>query len=1345
VYGSVGEQLRRAVSASLQRQLRWLTLDSPTSAAAPLRAARRALDQADLPLALRQFDRAWRCSREQTPTLASLYAQLLYLEGSDDHAALHLLRHAGRLGPDPDLSALKSLLLGRLRLLDEARGELQAALLSLCAVPGGLLSLAATALIDGPICNTPGWVGWGPDLSLVGAFCVGESFDTVEVDFGQGPVTHLLRPEMRTDPRTFRLQLEPPAEGVSVKISSRGTALLGSGLQTPRAFHWDARASGRERSLSGWARLGWNPHRPLRLRAEDEYGAHALIKTSGAPQPGWRWPFELRLPVTDLRGHSISLSGRLPDGRWEPFPDGPLLLASAVRRPGLRRALRVRRTARRHDTAQRRAKPTRYTDVVIPVHGNRTEALACIGSVLSTLDTRTRVVVIDDASADPALAKALTALAKAGRIVLLRNAHNLGYAASVNRAIALHRRRDVVLLNSDTRVFSGWLARLRAAAYSAPKIGTVTPLTNHGSVASYPKLSSAAMDPKSGRALQTLCASTHAGLSADIPVGVGFCMFVRRDCLDAVGALDQEVFGSGYGEEVDFCLRARARGWSHRLAADTFVYHAGGASFGTRRAALLDRSQRLLNLRYPGYDRAIEHFLRRDPLHGMRRALDEARLRALGGRVVLLVTLALPGGVNRLVAERCHALRAAGQLPLLLRPKKAGDFRHCELWTDAAELPNLRYDIPSELSALRALLSSLPLAGIELHHFLHLDARLIEVIRALRVPYDVFVHDYSWICPRITLIDGSGHYCGEPEIQVCDACVRRHGTNLGRSIGVGKLRARSTQWLRGARRVTAPSHDTALRFERYFPGLQIAVQPLSTPIEPSRSIATVPGVRGSRRVRVALVGTICEHKGYRILLACARDAATRDLPLEFVVVGSSERDPPLLATGRVFITGPYAEAEAPHLLKRERPDVGWCASVWPETWCYTLDYLLEAGVPVLGFDVGAIAERLRTAKRCELMPLQLVPRDINDRLLRLAMDGDGEPVTQSIRPSSEIKPMPQEPEQPSLETAPDAAGLSASIQVLPLPPGLYLFSVQSGRSAASPRGDEPLSLPAIHIGLGPGVRAEQVEFMAGPNTEGAWLFAVGDLLITRVRSPGATLVMSSVRAPGGDFLSIKVERLEARLEAAAGATALAPSTAAAVTGAADQQTASESGSVPANGSLLPIEVTAHVRSRGDMRFADGSWAGRIAPGLWIESFAIQPLRQFAAHDVEYKGLTGSGFETPWVSDAKMCGTKGMSVPLVGFAVRLKSGSATAGYDCEYSGHFQSGATIGPLRNGAPCRSAVANDPLEGIQLHFTKRTPAVTATEAVTSSVAADAKPRGNDKSKGAEASPPRVRASRRS
>ena len=272
--------------------------------------------------------------------------------------------------------------------------------------------------------------------------------------------------------------------------------------------------------------------------------------------------------------------------------------------------------------------------------------------------------------------------------------------------------------------------------------------------------------------------------------------------------------------------------------------------------------------------------------------------------------------------------------------------------------------------------------------------------------------------------------------------------------------------------------------------------------------------------------------------------------------------------------------------------------------------------------------------------------------------------------------------------------LSASVQVLPLPAGLYLFSVKSA-SDASGESNGQLRVPAMHVGLGPGVRSDQVEFIAGPATAGAWLFAKEDLLVTKVGNSGATLILTSVRGPGGQALTIKVERLDNRGEEAVAQPALSAAPPVAVAAEATH-------AAPAN--ELPLRVTAHVRTRGDMIFTNAPWAGRVGPGLWIESFSVRPLDGFTAKDIEYKALTGSGFETPWLSDEAMCGTKGMAVPLVGFAVRLKrNGTNPVSYDCEYSGYFKSGLTVGPLRNGAPCRSTVANDPLEGIQLRLALR------------------------------------------
>jgi GT2 family glycosyltransferase len=1318
----IAELTRTSLSTIVSDALRATPPDRTVARA--LTGIRRALCD-DLGVALRQVDRAWREMPEFAPIFAPIYARLLALDGMDFIAALRMLDAALESSPDPDLAALRVYALLRLQRTDEACPALEAALHHYCIDPDGLLARVGGELLHASGVSLPGWIGRGSDLSLVGELEPAEP-NVLEIRIDGGlPVTHMVAHLSRDGYRRFSLPCPKLDGGKRLAVSCRGINLLGgeAAMQPPSSVDGRVRSCGRR--VSGWARVGWLPSTPVTLRVEDEHGGGAELRSARHANPGWRWPFSVNLRAAKIAGNRIHISARFPDGSWHPLPDAPLLLEPAVR-GGLGLPLGPWKECAPDEGQRTAVCRAKVTDIIIPVHGGRRETLACIESVRGTQGAHARIVVVDDASEDPELGAALDDLEAAGVIQLLRNAQNLGFVAAANRGLKRNPGHDAVLLNSDTVVFGDWLSRLRAAAYSAPRVGTVTPLSNSGSIASYPHVAGGPTDPPAAGAIHHLAATTFAQARVEIPVGVGFCLFIRRDCLREIGELDVAVFSKGYGEETDFCLRARAKGWSHQLAGDVYVYHAGGVSFGGRRQALMDRSQRLLNVRHPGYDRFIAGFLALDPLHPVRRRLDERRLRAFGGRFVLVVTLALFGGVDRYVTERCRSIKAASLQPLVLRPTAAGKPERCELWTDALEVPNLQFDIPRDLDALRKLLADMNLESVEIQHFMGLDARVVETVRALPVAYDVVVHDYSWICPRVTLIDGSNRYCGEPKISVCQTCVRRNGSKLTENISVTSLRARSAIWLKAARRVIAPSSDAARRLRGYIDDLTVEVRP-HTAASLAAPLARRPSRRGA--LRVALLGAIGTHKGYRVLLECARDARDRELPIEFIVIGHTENDAPLLATGKVFITGRYNEEEAVHLMQREQPDIAWLPSVWPETWCYTLDYALRAALPVAAFNLGAIAERLRSMGVGELMPLDCPAPQINDRLLAagrraqvdfiIADKGDTfMPQTRDTDrlPGHITARIPMKNHSNGTESTREKEdSLSASVQVLPLPTGLYLFSVTSAAPPVSGRGE--LSLPAMHVGLGPGVRSDQVEFIAGPSTHGAWLFSTDDLLVTKINGSGATLILTSVRAPLGDVLSIKVERLAERRDEPASAKAAA-STAPAAAGARSRPLETKPLFETAGSALpLPVNIVAHIRTRGDMSFAHVSWAGRVAPGLWIESFSVQPLDRFGAQDIEYKGLTGSGFETPWISDNVACGTRGMATPLVGFAIRLKPSAAAASFDCEYSGYYRSGVVVGPMRNGAPCRSSVANDSLEGIQLRIVERVAATLADNSVSAGV----------------------------
>src|SRR5262249_39068630 len=154
-----------------------------------------------------------------------------------------------------------------------------------------------------------------------------------------------------------------------------------------------------------------------------------------------------------------------------------------------------------------------------------------------------------------------------------------------NRGMELARRdADVVLLNSDTIVTQGWLDKLVRCAESDPMIGTITPFSNNAEICSFPRFceNNAWTGESDVEQIAQALERAAAPVYPDLPTGVGFCLYIRRVLIDEIGAFDP-VFGLGYGEENDYCMRATEHGFRNVLCDDTFVVHLGGSSFGDKR------------------------------------------------------------------------------------------------------------------------------------------------------------------------------------------------------------------------------------------------------------------------------------------------------------------------------------------------------------------------------------------------------------------------------------------------------------------------------------------------------------------------------------------------------------------------------------------------------------------------------------------------------------------------------------------------------------------------------------------------------------------------------------------
>lgn len=611
-------------------------------------------------------------------------------------------------------------------------------------------------------------------------------------------------------------------------------------------------------------------------------------------------------------------------------------------------------------------------DVIVPVYRNLEATRRCIESVLaSSCHTRYELVVVNDGTPEPELARYLRALKDRGHATLIEQPSRQGYAAAVNRAFALHRDRDAVVLQSDAEVANDWLDRL-APRGDARGVGVIGTFTNNAGTATYPLMRSDNPLPAglTIASLDALFARANPGASASLPVLDGPCLYFRRDCLDVVGAFDATPLGSDYGVEVDFCLRAGSAGFRNILAGDVFVGHSGRASFGTREGnELASRSELALTKLYPAYANQRADALVRDPGRPFARRVDLLRLAEAPSRPLLFISHPWGGGIRRhmndlasLVAARCEVL--------YLEPA-AGDTVKL-YWPRADEGFAVYFTLPGELPDLAALLRTIGVERLHFHHVHLLPRGILEIPSAVGVPYDCTLHDYFAICPQYHLVTEDGQYCGEPDATGCAACLTRRPGQWG--LDITSWRGAFGQLLRGADRVIAPSHDVERRIKQYFADLSIHVWP-------HPEVAPDPP---PRIARVAVLGNLSPEKGLHLVAACAREARALGLPLVFRLLGSTTEPIPQSPDLPLTIHGQYIDTDLPLLIGAEKPDVILFAAQVPETYAYTLSVALASGLPIVASALGAFPERLAGHPRSGTVPWNAPPAVWNEALLAAA-------------------------------------------------------------------------------------------------------------------------------------------------------------------------------------------------------------------------------------------------------------------------------------------------------------------------------------------------------------------------
>lgn len=235
---------------------------------------------------------------------------------------------------------------------------------------------------------------------------------------------------------------------------------------------------------------------------------------------------------------------------------------------------------------------------IIIVNWNTKNILSdCLRSVYEQAgDVDYEVIVVDNASTDGSLDMIKSDFE---RVVLLENAQNKGFATANNQGMEIAKGRYVLLLNSDTVVLDGAIAKTVSFADAHPRAGVTgcrvlnADRTLQPTCFMFPSILNMFLSstylykffPKSrffGRERMTWWDRSDV---RQVDVVTGCFMLVRREAIDQVGVMDERFFM--YAEETDWCYRFREEGWDVTFTPAGQIIHLGGQSTAKKPVAMI--------------------------------------------------------------------------------------------------------------------------------------------------------------------------------------------------------------------------------------------------------------------------------------------------------------------------------------------------------------------------------------------------------------------------------------------------------------------------------------------------------------------------------------------------------------------------------------------------------------------------------------------------------------------------------------------------------------------------------------------------------------------------------------
>jgi len=609
-------------------------------------------------------------------------------------------------------------------------------------------------------------------------------------------------------------------------------------------------------------------------------------------------------------------------------------------------------------------------DIIIPIYNAYEYVKDCFESIQKHTEIPHRIIMINDKSSEQEVSTYLEGLSKKKfkNVIILNNKENLGFVKTVNKGMKYGKTNDVLLLNSDTVVTRNWLKKIKDCAYSNEAIATVTPLTNSATICSVPKfgVDNPLPDNHTADTFGDLIERRSLKLYPQIPTGVGYCMFIKREILDLMGYFDEKHFAKGYGEENDFSMRAEKLGFINVLDDQTFIYHKGSASFtDERKKKVQAKNIKVLNKLHPGYSKKIEKFCIENPLTPIHQNIDFWLKNFTVGKKNILFLKQYepgPGGVGVHINHLLQNIKGYNFLVLYPTPQstlkldivKEGKVSDTIEFPVINQLDSKKFANREVEKIFRQILNVFDISLVHFQHLLGLSLSLLSIPKEYRIPTALTMHDFFYIDPQCFLYKDRSNE--EDPIFYSDVLAYEKG------LGKNSIKRSRIQYLKkhipGIDQLIVPSDFVSSEIRKLYKPKNIKVIEHGTTLKKSKS-----RIKKKDVLHVAFLGVTAPHKGIFSFLKYAKELND---DINWFCIGDNKSYLDIINNSnyasifnKTDVTGRYKPEKLPSIFKEKSIDLVVLPALCLESYGFVLSECVQNNIPVLGRDIGTIGDRIK--------------------------------------------------------------------------------------------------------------------------------------------------------------------------------------------------------------------------------------------------------------------------------------------------------------------------------------------------------------------------------------------------